>query len=96
MRDALGLIQLRVNQIVRRLEFHQHRQISFRRRVVPRVRARSGTQDRVCILCPARCPGSRTPADSAPKRAVRSPVRDGKIHNGACGQPLKLCSYVVC
>ena len=42
MRDALGLIQLRVNQIVRRLEFHQHRQTSFRRRVVPRVRGKIG------------------------------------------------------
>ena len=29
MRDALGLIQLRVNQILIRLEFHQHRQTSF-------------------------------------------------------------------
>ena len=43
MRDALGLIQLRVNQILIRLEFHQHRQTSFRRRVATRVRARSGT-----------------------------------------------------
>ena len=30
MRDALGFIEFSVNQVFRRLEFHQHRQTSFR------------------------------------------------------------------
>ena len=58
MRDARGLIQLRVNQILRCLEFHQHRQTSFRCRVVPRVRARSGRQRPADTPSRARCPGS--------------------------------------
>ena len=60
MRDALGLIQLRVDQILMRLEFHQHRQTSHLRqdRVASRVRAISGRQRPADTPSRVRCPGS--------------------------------------
>ena len=70
MRDTFGFIEFSVNQILGGLEFHQHHQTSHRRqdRVATRVRARSGSLNRACILCRGRFHGSYTQAGNALKR----------------------------
>ena len=86
MKDGIHVrVRMRFYQVQRKsnvggLEFHQHRQTSYRcpDRVATTSGARLGSRARVCIRSRGRFLRSCTPADSVLKRVVRFPRRGGR------------------